>query len=170
MHTLNEQHIDFILQDIKTRGIKLESLQDDLLDHICILIEQTLEKEEDFLTCYQSTIRTFYRRDLKEVEDATTLLLSCRNRLILTRTQFFVFLFTILIGPFAGRDLAWLLTSGPAAGWTIPLEIWAPTVVYPLFPLLILLVLLLTPKRLDPLIPHGSKILLGLRPFVKIVP
>jgi hypothetical protein len=79
-------------------------------------------------------------------------------------------LFTIFIGPFVSYDLAWLVTSGPTAGWNIPLHIWAPTVVYSLFPLLILLVLLLTPERLDPLIPVKSTVLLGIRPFIKIIP
>ena len=170
MYSLNEQQLDFILSDIKARGVRLESLQYDLLDHICIIIEQKLEKEEDFGTCYEATIQTFYRQELCEIEYETRFLLACRNRLILSRWQFFLVLFTIFIGPFAGCDLAWLVTNGPKAGWTIPLNVWAPTVVYSLFPLLILLVLLLTPERLDPLIPAKSKILLGIRPFIKIIP
>jgi hypothetical protein len=170
MYSLNEQQIDFILGDINARGIRLESLQYDLLDHICVIIEQQLEKEEDFDQCYEATISTFYRQKLREIEEETIFLLACRNRLTLSRNQFFVLLFTIFIGPFVSYNLAWLVTSGPAAGWKIPLDVWAPTVVYSLFPLLILLVLLLTPKRLDPLIPAKSKVLLGIRPFIKVIP
>lgn len=170
MYSLNEQQLDFILSDIHARGITLESLQYDLLDHICVIIEQKLEKAEDFEQCYEATIKAFYRQDLREIEEATIFLLACRHRLMLTRTQFFCLLFTIFIGPFVSYDLAWLVTSGPAAGWNIPLQVWAPTLVYSLFPLLILLVLLLTPERLDPLIPAKSKVLLGIRPFIKIVP
>lgn len=169
MYCLNEQQIDFILGDINARGIRLESLQYDLLDHICVIIEQQLEKEEDFEQCYEATITTFYRQELREIEDETFFLLECRNRVSLSRNQFFFLLFTVFIGPFVSYDLAWLVTSGPTAGWKIPLEIWAPTVVYSQWPLLILLVLLLTPERLDPLIPRRSKILLGIRPFIKVV-
>jgi hypothetical protein len=170
MYTLNEQQLDFILSDINARGVRLESLQYDLLDHICVIVEQRLEKEEDFEQCYKTTIRAFYRQELREIEDETLFLLACRNRLVLSKSQFFLLLFTIFTGPFLSIDLAWLVTSGPAAGWNIPLHVWAPTVVYSLFPLLILLVLLLTPERLDPLIPAKSKILLGIRPFIKIIP
>ena len=170
MQSLNEQQIDFILGDIHARGVRLESLQYDLLDHVCVLIEQQLEKEEDFEQCYEATIRAFYRQELCEIEEETIFLLACRNRLTLSRNQFFVLLFTIFIGPFVSYDLVWLVTSGPTAGWNIPLHIWAPTVVYSLFPLLILLVLLLTPERLDPLIPVKSTVLLGIRPFIKIIP
>lgn len=170
MYSLNEQQLDFILGDITARGVRLQSLQCDLLDHICVMIEQKLEKEEDFDQCYENTIRTFYRQELREIEEETILLLACRNRLTLSRNQFFLLLFTIFIGPFVSYDLAWLLTSGRAAGWHIPLYIWGPTFVYSLFPLLVLLVILFTPERLDPLIPKKSKVLLGIRPFIKIVP
>ena len=169
MYSLNEQQIDFILSDIHARGIRLESLQYDLLDHVCVIVEQTLEKEEDFEQCYLQTIRTFYRNELCEIEDETVFMLECRNRVRLSRNQFFFSLFTIFIGPFISYDLAWLVTSGPTGGWKIPLDIWAPTVVYSQFPLLILLVLFLTPERLDPLIPKRSKILLGIRPFIKVI-
>ncbi|HEV3325595.1 MAG TPA: hypothetical protein VG052_08310 [Puia sp.] len=169
MYSLSEQQIDFILGDISARGVRLESLQHDLLDHICVIIEQKLEKAEGFEQCYESTIQSFYRQELREIEDETIFLLACRNRLTLSRSQFFLLLFTIFIGPFVSYDLAWLLRSGPTAGWNIPLHIWAPTMVYSLFPLLILLVLLLTPERLDPLIPAKSKVLLGIRPFIKII-
>lgn len=69
MYSLNEQQIDFILGDINARGIRLESLQYDLLDHICVIIEQQLEKEEDFEQCYEATISTFYRQELREIEE-----------------------------------------------------------------------------------------------------
>jgi hypothetical protein len=170
MYPLNEQQLDFILSDINERSVRLESLQYDLLDHICVIIEQQLEKEEDFEKCYEATIRSFYRQELREIEDETRFLLACRNRLTLSRSQFFLLLFTIFIGPFAGCDLAWLVTNGSKAGWAIPWNVWTPTVVYSLWPLLILLVLLLTPERLDPLIPAKSKVLLGIRPFIKIIP
>ena len=170
MYPLNEQQMDFLLSVIHARGARQESLQDDLLDHICVIIEQQLEKEEDFESCYKATIQTFYRQELGEIEDETRFLLACRNRLTLSRSQFFLLLFAIFIGPFAGCDLAWLAANGPKAGWAIPWNVWAPTVVYSLWPLLILLVLLLTPERLNPLIPAKSKILLGIKPFIKIIP
>lgn len=170
MYSLNEQQIDFILSDINARGVRLESLQNDLLDHICVIIEQKIEKEEEFQHCYKETIGTFYREELREIEEETLYILASRNRLILSRTQFFVLLFVIFIGPFVGYDLVWLMNSGPGTGWNIPFQIWGATVVYSLFPLLILLVLLLTPERLDPVIPRRSKVLLGIKPFVKIIP
>jgi len=42
-----------------------------------------------------------------------------------------------------------------------PIAVWGDTIVYSLFPVLVWLVLLLTPERFSPLIPRGSKILVG---------
>jgi hypothetical protein len=170
MYCITGQQIDFILNDISQHGIKMESLQCDLLDHICIIIEQNLEEEGDFEAFYASTIKAFYKRELREIEEETVFLLTNKNHWAFSRNQFFLLLFTIFIGPFIGYIIAWLATSGQTAGWNIPINIWGASLVYSLFPLLILLVLFLTPERLDPLIPKKSKIWVGIDPFIKIIP
>jgi hypothetical protein len=52
----------------------------------------------------------------------------------------------------------------------IPVCIWGDTWVNSLLPELVLLVLFLTPGRFDPLIPKKAKILIGIKPFIKIIP
>ncbi len=47
-------------------------------------------------------------------------------------------------------------------------SIWVETLVYALFPVLILLVLFLMPERFDPVIPKKSKVLIGKKPFIQI--
>jgi hypothetical protein len=47
--------------------------------------------------------------------------------------------------------------------------IWMDTIANALMPFLVLLILFLTPERFDPLIPRKSKIVLGQRPFVRIL-
>jgi hypothetical protein len=157
MYSISDQQIDFILSDLHSKGIKLEGLQSNLLDHICILIEQNLEQDEDFEQYYFTTLKTFYQKELREIEEETLFLLRYKNHLRLSRNQFFLLLFIVFIGPFIGCDLLWMIG-------------WVPTLIYSLFPLLILLVLFLTPERLDPLLPKRCKILLGIRPLIKIIP
>ena len=48
-------------------------------------------------------------------------------------------------------------------------SIWIETLVYALFPVLILLVLFLMPERFDPIIPKKSKVMLGKKPFIQIL-
>ena len=79
MYTINEQQMDFILNDIRRRGIKLESLQQNLLDHICILIEHNLEENGDFERYYSSVIKDFYKLELRELEEEALFLLTLKN-------------------------------------------------------------------------------------------
>lgn len=79
MYTLNEQQIDFILDDIRARGVEMESLQQNLLDHICCIIENNLEANGDFGEFYQQTIRSFYKDALWELEEETLQLLIFKN-------------------------------------------------------------------------------------------
>lgn len=78
-YQLSEQQIVFILDDIRARGIETESLQQNLLDHICCIVEQGLEENGDFEAFYQSVIPRFYKQDLREIEEETALLLTFKN-------------------------------------------------------------------------------------------
>ena len=50
------------------------------------------------------------------------------------------------------------------------LRIWGDAIVYGIWPVLVLLVIYLMPESLDPLVPRKSKIQLGRKSFIKIVP
>ena len=75
MYCINDKQIDYILNDIRARGVEMESLQQDILDHVCCIIEQHLEENGDFESFYSSTIKTFYKNELKEIEEETISLL-----------------------------------------------------------------------------------------------
>ena len=79
MYCLSEKQIDYILNDISARGVEMESLQLNLHDHICCIIEQNLEENGDFESFYQKTIKTFYKDELWEIEEETLLLLTYKN-------------------------------------------------------------------------------------------
>lgn len=61
MYQLSDKQIDHILNDIGARGVEMESLQQNLLDHICCIIENNLEENGDFESFYKKTIQTFYK-------------------------------------------------------------------------------------------------------------
>src|ERR1700741_4029389 len=71
MYSINDKQIDFILRDIRARGVEMEDLQYNLLDHVCCIIEQNLEANGDFENFYQKTIRQFYKHELWEIEEET---------------------------------------------------------------------------------------------------
>ncbi|HEY1039160.1 MAG TPA: hypothetical protein VGF30_07125 [Bacteroidia bacterium] len=71
MYSISDKQIDFILNDIRARGVEMEDLQYNLLDHVCCLIEQNLEVNGDFESFYQRTIKQFYKHELWEIEEET---------------------------------------------------------------------------------------------------
>ncbi len=79
MYRLNESQVDFILNDIRARGVDMEDLQYNLLDHICCIIEQNLEPGGNFEDFYRETIPKFYKHELWEVEEETILLLTFKH-------------------------------------------------------------------------------------------
>jgi len=173
MYTLSDQQVDFILDDIRRHGIEIEDLQQNLLDHICILVEQNLEENGDFEQYYSSVISSFYRQEMREIEEETLFLLTHKTPyIVLNRIQFFGLLFTVVMGPFIGYALHAMTGSNTITLGLdgVAIEEWKATIVFSLHPLLILLVLFFTPERLDPLIPRGARVLLGVRPFIRILP
>lgn len=165
MYRISDQEVDFILDDLCARGIETESLRYALLDHVCIMIEEGLSEGDDFFSFYQEVIPLFYKEELKEIQRETTFLMLARGRLVLSRGLFFLLLFILVGGPFVAYVIAGMLQSG----FRVPIHVWGAAVVYSAFPLLVLLVLYLTPERLDPVIPRRSKVLIGVNPFIKIV-
>lgn len=85
MYCISEAQIDFILDDISARGVGMESLQQNLLDHICCVIEHNLEEDGDFEGFYQKTIVTFYKSELKEIEEETIKLLIHKNYYVMKK-------------------------------------------------------------------------------------
>lgn len=79
MYQLKDKHIDFILNDISARGVTIEDLQYNLLDHVCCIIENKLEENGDFEGFYFQVIQSFFKNDLKEIEDETISLIIFKN-------------------------------------------------------------------------------------------
>ena len=87
MYTLKDDQIDFILNDIKSRGVEIEDLQMNLLDHICCIIEKEFTGDEDFKTFYQKILPRFFKKELKEIEEETINLLTFKNYYAMKKTM-----------------------------------------------------------------------------------
>jgi len=88
MYSLTDKQIDFILNDIRARGVETEDLQLNLLDHICCIIENELGENGDFGQFYQRTISRFYKKELRELEDETQTLLTFKHYYTMKKIMF----------------------------------------------------------------------------------
>ena len=79
MTELSATQIDFVSEEIKSRGVELENLHDDLLDHICTSIERKMDQGENFDSAFIQTIKLFGPNGLMQVQNQTLLLLTQMN-------------------------------------------------------------------------------------------
>ncbi|MBX2905138.1 MAG: hypothetical protein KF744_03815 [Taibaiella sp.] len=79
MYRISDEHVDYILDDLVAKGIDMEDLQLNLLDHICCIIERELEDGGNFERFYHDNIRRFYNKELREIEEETINLLTFKN-------------------------------------------------------------------------------------------
>jgi hypothetical protein len=171
MAVLSDEQVDFVLEDLRAHGIRLEGLRDNLLDHICILLEERLEAGGSFEQEYDGVLATFYHTALYELEEEALFLASLHGPyVVLSRTRFFQWLFIIVVSPYLAYFLQWWLVLRPAGDLREVNDILRGLVVFMLYPFLTTVVLFLTPNRFDPLIPWRSKILIGFKPLIRILP
>src|SRR5579863_8577416 len=101
MAALTDEQVDFILDDLRTRGIRLEGLRQNLLDHICILVEERLEPGGNLETLYASIIPSFYKQELYELEEEAHYLMSVKGpHVVLGRWELFLLLLSIVMSPY----------------------------------------------------------------------
>lgn len=79
MYKITEKEIDYILKDIKANGVILEDLQNNLLDHICCIIEHEMTENEDFYKFYRKILPRFFKNELKEIQVETEKLITFKN-------------------------------------------------------------------------------------------
>jgi hypothetical protein len=97
MFILKDEHIDFILQDIKNNGLENQDLILNLLDHICCIIEENLEEEGNLEEYYNSIKSTFYHKSYLEIEEETNLLLTFKNYYAMKKVMLFSGIFSASI-------------------------------------------------------------------------
>jgi putative ABC transport system permease protein len=59
MSLLTNEHIDYIVKDLAYRGIVLEGFQDEVIDHLCTLVEKEMHGGERFIDAYHHALKKF---------------------------------------------------------------------------------------------------------------
>jgi hypothetical protein len=120
MYQLSDAQVEYILNDIRRNGVDMEDLQLNLLDHICCIIEHNLGDKDDFEGFYRQTIKQFYNRELREIEDETIQLLTFKNYYAMKRLMMASGIFSTLAF-ISGSLFKWM--HWPGAGIMLVLGI-----------------------------------------------
>lgn len=134
MHSLGAVEVDFIESDLKSRGIVSEDLRDDLLDHICCIIENEITVEDNFHEYYEATLPRFFKDQLSEIQIETDNLLKFKNFYTMKKILKFSGIATVVLTVLGAlfKSAHW-----PGAGLLIILGGFSFSIIY--MPLLILL-------------------------------
>jgi len=79
MVRVSEEQLDFILGDIAAHGIETEDLKENLLDHICCIVENEMNTEDDFYEFYERILPRFFTDELREIQEETDKLLTFKD-------------------------------------------------------------------------------------------
>jgi len=66
---LKGSQIEFIEKDLFAKGILLDELREDLVDHICCEIEERIDEGENFMDAYHHAIEELTKRGLPDLHD-----------------------------------------------------------------------------------------------------
>ena len=78
MAQLEQQQVDSIFDLLLTHGVSYESLQLDLLDHICCMVEQKMDNGLEFDESLSLSTQEFGLSHLSEIQEATFHLLTLK--------------------------------------------------------------------------------------------
>lgn len=76
--TLSEEQVEYIRSRVKHGGIGIAALQDDVLDHLCCMVELKMEEGGPFDEALTTAIQEFAPEGLEEIEQETLLLLNAK--------------------------------------------------------------------------------------------
>ncbi|MBD81219.1 MAG: hypothetical protein CL840_20035 [Crocinitomicaceae bacterium] len=76
MDSLNAKQIDEINDLLLQQGVSFNSLRDDLLDHICCMVEEGLSQGKDFSSSLEEALNNFGMGHLKLIQESTLYLLN----------------------------------------------------------------------------------------------
>lgn len=85
---LSADQIDYIQKDINYRGIVYDQLEEELLDHVCTLVEEKMAGGSRFIDAYDDVIRSFGSEQEMQQIQSQTLNLSNNNTKIMFRNYF----------------------------------------------------------------------------------
>jgi hypothetical protein len=86
MVRVSDEQVDFILREIEARGVTIEDLQYNLLDHMCCIIENEMSETDNFDQFFQRLLPRFFNDNLREIQEETELLLTFKHFYAMKKT------------------------------------------------------------------------------------
>lgn len=86
MEYLTEKHISEITTLIRAKGVEMEELLYDLVDHVCCMVEEKMEQGENYTSALEKSMSSFGNNGIRDIQEETTYLLT-KNILVMRKTM-----------------------------------------------------------------------------------
>lgn len=86
MEYLTDQHISEITTLMKAKGVEMEELLYDLVDHVCCMVEEKMEQGKNYPSALEESISSFGNNGIRHIQEETTFLLT-KNLLAMKKTM-----------------------------------------------------------------------------------
>jgi len=86
MYKVTDEQVDFLLDEIRARGVTIEDLQWNLLDHMCCIIEKEMSETDDFNQFFLKLLPRFFNDNLREIQEESELLLTFKHFYAMKKT------------------------------------------------------------------------------------
>jgi hypothetical protein len=86
MYKVTDEQVDFIADEVRKRGITMDDLQWNLVDHVCCIIEQEMSEADDFHRFLQALWPRFFKDNLREIQEEAELLITFKHFYAMKRT------------------------------------------------------------------------------------
>lgn len=87
---LTPEQEDLIADFVDVQGLTLPSLRDDVIDHLCCVIEQDLEKGKPFDQLLQAAVLDLAPNGLKDIQNQTVFLLNSKRIIAMKKLMYLV--------------------------------------------------------------------------------
>ncbi len=87
-----DSNLDRIRSDLRSRGLSYDPLLDDMLDHICCMVEEKMEQGKDFDSSYGTVLSSLEENSLSRIQHQTFLNLDLKYQ----RMKNFTYIFGLI--------------------------------------------------------------------------
>ncbi|GAA4270969.1 hypothetical protein U6A24_03635 [Aquimarina gracilis] len=87
---LTEEQEDIIRDFIDSQGVTIESLKDDLLDHLCCVVDSDLRKGKPFNQSFDAAVQELAPNGLIDIECKTFFLLNTKRIIMMKKLMYLV--------------------------------------------------------------------------------
>jgi len=85
---LNPEQEKLIYDYVEGQGLKIQTLRDDLVDHLCCVVESKLGKNQSFEQLLDEAVKELSPNGLSEIQEQTIFLLNSKRIIIMKKALF----------------------------------------------------------------------------------